>query len=71
MMEGEIVQLDAEIFRGEGDAIDAIAQLRGPFRVERAEIAFTGAYGELQGKQSATLRSTQPPAPEWRPLEYD
>ncbi|MHB8357016.1 MAG: efflux RND transporter permease subunit [Vulcanimicrobiaceae bacterium] len=71
MMEGEIVQLDAEIFRGEGDAIDAIAQLRGPFRVERVEIAFTGAYGELQGKQSATLRSTQLPAPEWRPLEYD
>lgn len=70
MMKGEVVSLDAEVFRGEADATDAVAQLRGPFRVQDVEITFTSAYGELQGKQYVTLISAQPPAPAWSVLEH-
>jgi multidrug efflux pump subunit AcrB len=66
---GETLRLDAEVFRGEGDAIDASALLRGEFRVERAEIAVSGAYGELQSQQYVTLRSAAPPVPVWRVYE--
>jgi hypothetical protein len=64
------VQLDAEVFRGEGEAVDAVAKLSGPYRVERASVDFSGAFGELQGRQHVTLRSTQIPGPAWRLLEY-
>ncbi|MGP6158574.1 MAG: efflux RND transporter permease subunit, partial [Vulcanimicrobiaceae bacterium] len=70
VFEGEFVQLDAEVFRGEGDAVDAVAKLSGPYRVERASVDFSGAFGELQGRQHVTLRSTQIPGPAWRLLEY-
>ena len=70
VMQGEIVSLEAEVFRGEGDATDAVAYLKGPFRVQEAEIAFTSAYGGLQGKQFLTLVSQQPPAPTWSLLEH-
>lgn len=70
MMQGEVVSLDAEVFRGEGDATDAVAYLHGPFRVEEADIVFTGAYGELQGKQYLSLVSAAPPAPVWNLLEH-
>ncbi|HVA33691.1 MAG TPA: hypothetical protein VNG31_06050, partial [Candidatus Baltobacteraceae bacterium] len=69
MMIGETVRLDAEVFRGVNGETDAAALLQGEFRVERAEIAFTSAYGELQGKQYVTLRSAVPPAPVWRVFE--
>ena len=70
MAEGEIIRLDAEVFRGEGDAIDGVARLCGPFRVEHAEILFLSSLGELHGRQRATLRSTQEPRPAWREVEY-
>jgi len=69
VLEGEVVELDAEVFRGEGDAVDAVARLKGPFRVERATVVFSGAYGDLQGKQHVTLRSIQAPAPTWKEFE--
>jgi len=70
VLEGEIVTLDAEVFRGEGDAIDAVARLTGPFRVEHAEMTFAGTVAALAGRQRVTLRSTQAPAPAWREVEY-
>ncbi len=70
VVEGETVELNAEVFRGVGDAVDAVAKLGGPFRVERAQIIFESAFGELQGKQHVTLRSTQAPAPTWKVVEY-
>lgn len=68
VMKGETVRLDAEVFRGEGDATDAVALLKGPFRVVDVEINFTGAYGELQGKQYLTLVAAAAPAPKWSTL---
>jgi predicted RND superfamily exporter protein len=56
MVEGEIIQLDAEVFRGKGEAVDAVTKLSGPYRVETTSIVFSGAFGELQGKQHVTLR---------------
>lgn len=70
LVEGETVLLDAEVFRGVGDGVDAAARLDGLFRVERAHIVFESAFGELQGKQHVTLRSTQAPAPTWKVVEY-
>ena len=70
MLEGEIIQLDTEVFRGEGDAIDAVARLRGPFRVERAEMTFARSVAELQACQRMTLRSMEAPGPAWREVEY-
>ena len=70
VMKGEVISLKAEVFRGEGEAADAVAYLNGPFRVDQAEIVFTSAYGELQGKQYVTLVSAQPPAPKWSVLEH-
>jgi hypothetical protein len=70
VVEGETILLDAEVFRGEADAVNAVARLDGPFRVERAHIVFESAFGELQGKQHITLRSTQAPAPTWKVVEY-
>jgi len=69
VIEGETIALDAEIFRGEGDATDAVAKVFGPFRVEHTQIVFTSSYGDLQGKQYVTLRSAQPPAPAWKVIE--
>ncbi|MGB8267158.1 MAG: efflux RND transporter permease subunit, partial [Candidatus Velthaea sp.] len=70
VVDGETVELNVEVFRGAGDAVDAIAKLSGPFRVERAQIRVESAFGELQGKQHVTLRSTQAPAPTWKVVEY-
>ncbi|GAC1422352.1 MAG: hypothetical protein NVSMB5_15890 [Candidatus Velthaea sp.] len=70
MVVGEIIRLDAEVFRGEGDAIDAVARLTGPFRVEHAEMTFSSSLGELQGRQRVTLRATEVPGPAWREVEY-
>ncbi|MDE2483171.1 MAG: efflux RND transporter permease subunit [bacterium] len=70
MLEGESVELDAEVFRGEGDGVDAVAHLIGSFRVERSRIAFSSAYGTLQGQQYLTLRSANGNPPAWRPLEH-
>jgi hypothetical protein len=67
---GEIVELDAEVFRGSGDAVDAVANLRGPFRVETAELIVASTLGALYGSQRLTLRSTQAPAPSWHEVEY-
>ncbi len=69
LLQGEIVNLDSEIFRGVGDAVDASAVLHGPFRVEDVAVILGGAYGELQGTQRVTLRSTGPQAPAWRLME--
>ncbi len=68
VLSGETIELDAEIFRGEGDGVDAVATLKGPFRVEAAEMRFTSAYGRLQGTQHLTLRSIAQ-QPVWRTLE--
>lgn len=68
--EGEIVELNAEVFRGAADAFDAIAQLRGPFLVERAELLVGSTLGALHASQRITLRSTRPPAPAWREIAY-
>lgn len=70
VLTGEIVDLDAEVFRGEGEAFDAVAQLRGSFRVEDANISFASAYGKLLGRQRVTLRSNDANVPSWRPLEH-
>ncbi|HVA38518.1 MAG TPA: efflux RND transporter permease subunit [Candidatus Dormibacteraeota bacterium] len=70
LVEGETVELEAEVFRGEGDAVDAVAKLSGPFVVEHVNVVFSGAYGELQGKQYVTLRSTQLPGPAWKEMEH-
>src|SRR5450755_4045636 len=70
MLEGETVQLDAEVFRGEGDAIDGVARLFGPFVVEHAEMSFSSAIGDLQACQRLTLRSAAVPPPAWREVEY-
>lgn len=70
VMQGEIVELHAEVFRGERDAVDAVAQLSGPFRVESVALEFGGSLGELLGKQHITLRSAGGPAPVWRTMEY-
>jgi multidrug efflux pump subunit AcrB len=67
---GEIVDLDAEVIRGEGDAADAFADLRGPFKVESSRIVFSSAYGKLQGQQHVTLRSNASNAPVWRSFEH-
>jgi multidrug efflux pump subunit AcrB len=66
---GEIVDLDAEVIRGESDAVDAVADLRGPFKVESSRIAFNSLYGKLQGQQHVTLRSNASNAPAWRSFE--
>jgi len=70
LLEGETIELDAEVFRGEGDAVDAVARLSGPFRVERVRVAVEGAYGDLQGRQDVVLRSTGPQPPVWRAMEH-
>ena len=69
LLQGELVKMDAQVFRGEGDAIDATAQLSGEFRVERASVIVGSAYGELQGTQHVTLHSAGPQAPAWRIME--
>lgn len=70
VLAGELVELDAEVFRGEGDAVDAVAELRGSFKVERSHITFTSAYGKLQGLQHVTLRSADSHVPSWRTIEH-
>ena len=70
LLEGETVELDAQVFRGEGDAIDAVATLSGAFLVEHARIAFGGAFGALRGVQHVTLRSKGAPAPAWREVAH-
>lgn len=70
MLEGETVKLDAEVFRAEGDAVESVAQLRGPFVVEHAEMTFSSPIGDLQACQRLTLRSTEAPGPVWREVEY-
>lgn len=70
VMKGETIHLNAEVFRGEGDATDAVANLVGPFFVEGARIEFSTAYGDLQGRQYLTLRSVRTPAPQWRMVEH-
>jgi multidrug efflux pump subunit AcrB len=67
---GEVIDIEAEVFRGVGDAIDAVATLRGPFEVEEARVTFTTAYGKLQGQQRITLRSYDANAPAWRAFEH-
>jgi len=67
---GEILQLDAEVFRGEGDAVDGVARLHGPFRVEQAEMIVSSSLGELEARQRTTLVSAEPPGPVWREVEY-
>jgi hypothetical protein len=67
---GEILQLDAEVFRGEGDAVDGVARLHGPFRVEYAEMIVSSSMGELEARQRTTLVSAEPPGPVWREVEY-
>lgn len=69
MLQDEIVTLDAQVYRGEGDAIDAAAQLTGPFKVEKSRIVFTSAYGKLQGQQYLVLRSADSNTPTWRIFE--
>lgn len=68
VIQGEVVDLNVEVFRGEGEGVDAVAHLQGQFRVEKAAIDVEGAYGELQGVQRVTLRSQTSP-PVWRRLE--
>jgi multidrug efflux pump subunit AcrB len=68
VLAGEVVELDAEIYRGIGDGVDAVAHLHGPFRAEHATVAFTGAVGQLETRQELTLRSVGE-APVWRELE--
>jgi multidrug efflux pump subunit AcrB len=70
MLEGETVQLDAEVFRCESDAVDRVARLFGPFVVEHAEMTFSSAIGDLQACQRVTLRSAEAPPPAWREVEY-
>jgi multidrug efflux pump subunit AcrB len=67
---GEILQLDAEVFRGEGDAVDGVARLHGPFRVEQAEMIVSSSLGELEARQRTTLVSAEPPGPVWREVSY-
>jgi multidrug efflux pump subunit AcrB len=67
---GETVHMDAQIFRGEGDAIHGVARLNGPFRVEHAEMTVSSGVGDLQACQRLTLRSLAAPAPAWREIEY-
>jgi multidrug efflux pump subunit AcrB len=67
---GETIELDAEVFRGTGEASDAVAHLSGPFAVERSSVVFSGAFGELQATQYVTLRATHAPAPAWKTVEY-
>ena len=62
--------IDAEVFRGEGDAVDAVARLHGPFRVEHAEMIVSSSMGELEARQRTTLVSVEPPSPVWREIEY-
>lgn len=68
--QGERIELQAELFRVEGDAIDAVATLDGTFLVEHAAVAFEGAFGALQAKQHVTLRAASGPVPSWRKVEY-
>lgn len=67
---GEILQLDAEVFRGAGDAVDGVARLHGAFRVEQAEMLVSSTLGELEARQRATLVSVEPPGPVWREVTY-
>ncbi|HVA28646.1 MAG TPA: efflux RND transporter permease subunit [Candidatus Baltobacteraceae bacterium] len=69
VLAGELLDLDVELFRGEGDAIDAVANLHGPFRVENAEVRFSSAYGRMRGSQRLTLRSANENAPSWREID--
>jgi multidrug efflux pump subunit AcrB len=69
VLEGEQVDLDVELFRGEGDAIDAVADIRGPFRVEDVEVRLSSAYGRMRGTQRLTLRSAGDNPPHWRKLD--
>ncbi len=68
LLTGEQVELDAELFRGRKDAVDAVARVYGTFTVERVEVAMTSAYGELQACQAITLRSVGANAPTWKVL---
>ena len=69
VLQGESVNLDMEIFRGEGDARDAVAYLSGPYRVEKAEIEIQSAYGVMTSTQHLTLRSIEN-APTWKELDH-
>lgn len=66
---GEVVEIDAEVFRGTGDGVDAVAHLKGTFRAESASISLSSSYGELQGRQIVTLRSANGVPPIWKELE--
>ena len=69
VMAGEHLKLDADVYRGIADGVDAVAHLHGPFVVESAEIAVGGVYGGLRGQQRIVLRSADANAPAWRELE--
>jgi multidrug efflux pump subunit AcrB len=66
---GEEVQLEAEIYRGVAEGVDAFARLSGPFRVEAAKIEVGGAYGELRGRQRIVLHSADANEPVWTEME--
>ncbi len=70
LLEGESINLDMEIFRGEGDARDAVAYLSGPFRVEKASAELQSAYGAITSTQHLTLRSLET-APSWKELDRE
>ncbi|NNM93137.1 MAG: efflux RND transporter permease subunit [Candidatus Eremiobacteraeota bacterium] len=70
LLEGESVDLDMEIFRGEGDARDAVAYLSGPYRVEKARLELQSAYGSITSLQHLTLRSIEN-APSWKELDRE
>lgn len=62
---GEELRLDAQVFRGVADGVDAVAHLHGPFRVEAAKIDVEGAYGDLRARQRIVLHSVNENAPKW------
>jgi hypothetical protein len=68
---GETVEFNADIYRGEGDAVEAVAHLRGPFRVSDATLEFGDAYGELQALQRVTFHfsGSDDLRPAWRVLD--
>ena len=65
VVSGEELRLDAQVYRGVEDGVDAVAHLEGPFRVEEAQVVVAGAYGDLRTRQRIVLHSANENAPTW------
>ena len=69
---GETIEFQSDVYRREGNAVETVAHLSGPFRVALATLSLGGAGGGLQTIQRVTLRfaGSDDVRPVWRVLDH-